>query len=60
MISKCESVCQRCDEYYPYPDIHHVDGNPKNNIDDNLMVCCPNCHRLLDYKLRYGHREIWV
>ena len=24
--------------------IHHKDGNPKNNVESNLMVICPNCH----------------
>ena len=24
--------------------IHHIDGNSKNNSPDNLQVICPNCH----------------
>ena len=24
--------------------IHHIDGNSKNNYPDNLQVICPNCH----------------
>jgi predicted nucleic acid-binding Zn ribbon protein len=24
--------------------IHHIDGNSKNNAIDNLQVICPNCH----------------
>lgn len=24
--------------------IHHRDGNPKNNIVSNLQLLCPNCH----------------
>jgi len=28
--------------------IHHVDGNWKNNHPDNLQVICPNCHSLTD------------
>lgn len=24
--------------------IHHKDGNPRNNIEENLIVLCPNCH----------------
>lgn len=27
LIAKEYSVCQRCINYYPYPEIHHVDGN---------------------------------
>ncbi len=24
--------------------IHHIDGNPKNNVFDNLAVICVHCH----------------
>ena len=27
-------------------DIHHLDGNHKNNNQENLMTICANCHRL--------------
>lgn len=27
-------------------DLHHIDGDPKNNELDNLQILCPNCHRL--------------
>lgn len=26
--------------------IHHIDGNWKNNIEENLELLCPNCHSL--------------
>ena len=26
-------------------EIHHIDGNRKNNNRDNLVALCPNCHR---------------
>lgn len=29
-------------------EIHHIDGNYKNNAEDNLKVLCPNCHSLTD------------
>lgn len=25
---------------------HHVDGDPLNNLEDNLKLLCPNCHSL--------------
>jgi hypothetical protein len=31
-------------------DIHHKDGNHKNNCVDNLQVLCANCHRLTNLK----------
>lgn len=35
-----------------YPlEIHHLDGDPKNNKEENLQVICPNCHSLTkDYR----------
>lgn len=27
-------------------DIHHIDGNRKNNKEENLILICPNCHSL--------------
>ena len=26
--------------------IHHIDGNYKNNSEENLELLCPNCHSL--------------
>lgn len=28
--------------------IHHLDGNHKNNSVDNLQLLCPNCHTQTD------------
>lgn len=27
-------------------EIHHLDGNPLNNVETNLQFLCPNCHSL--------------
>lgn len=27
-------------------EVHHIDGNPYNNKENNLQVLCPNCHSL--------------
>jgi len=29
-------------------EVHHIDGNWKNNLSDNLMLLCPNCHALTE------------
>jgi len=29
-------------------EIHHVDGNNKNNKHENLHIICPNCHSQTD------------
>ena len=31
---------------YSTCEIHHIDGNPKNNRLDNIQILCPNCHSL--------------
>lgn len=28
--------------------LHHIDGDPANNNEDNLQLLCPNCHALTD------------
>jgi 5-methylcytosine-specific restriction endonuclease McrA len=45
-----QKVCEVCgiiDEYNGKPltlEIHHIDGNKKNNVLENLQILCPNCH----------------
>ncbi len=35
-------------------DIHHIDGNKKNNANGNLIGLCPNHHRMINnYKYRH-------
>jgi heterodisulfide reductase subunit B len=29
-------------------EVHHLDGNNKNNKKENLQVLCPNCHAQTD------------
>ena len=42
-------------------EVDHIDGNYKNNKEDNLILLCPNCHSLTStYKganLNYGRKE---
>lgn len=39
----------------PIPlDIHHIDGNHKNNKLDNLQILCKNCHAQTD---TYGNKK---
>lgn len=42
---KCE--CCGLTEWQGKPlslEIHHIDGNHKNNVRENLQILCPNCH----------------
>ena len=29
----------------PYHEVHHIDEDPSNHDEDNLIVLCPNCHQ---------------
>lgn len=55
LLDKYNYKCQLCGwgEENPYThriplEIHHKDGNYKNNSESNLQVLCPNCHSLTD------------
>ena len=45
-----KEVCERCN-FVPEDkcqlDVHHEDGDKKNNEEDNLKTLCANCHRLV-------------
>lgn len=48
-----EKKCYSCDlaEWLGSPiplELHHIDGNPKNNNLINLTILCPNCHAQTD------------
>ena len=40
----CE-VCGYRHESAAFFDVHHIDGNHRNDANVNLIVVCPNCHR---------------
>jgi 5-methylcytosine-specific restriction endonuclease McrA len=45
--------CEKCKntEWFDVPiilEIHHIDGNKKNNVRENLQLLCPNCHSTTD------------
>lgn len=50
VLLRCEGKCEKCGEKLGdlVPDIHHIDGNPRNNDPTNLIVLCPNCHRKME------------
>mgnify|MGYP001187265809 CR=1 FL=1 len=46
---KCEKCCLTHWLNRPIPlEIHHKDGNRKNNLLDNIELLCPNCHAFTD------------
>jgi len=50
-VKNKNSRCYFCLKQFPLI-VHHIDKNNKNNIDNNLVVLCRNCHskihKLLD------------
>jgi 5-methylcytosine-specific restriction endonuclease McrA len=46
---KCESCSLDSWQDNPIPlEIHHMNGNAKDNQLNNLQLICPNCHALTD------------
>ena len=61
MFEKYNNSCQLCgwSSVNPYTgliplQIHHIDGNCKNNSEENLQLLCPNCHSLTE---NFGSRN---
>ncbi len=53
LFEKFKNKCAKCGwgEQNKYTsniplEIEHIDGNYKNNKEDNLILLCPNCHSL--------------
>ncbi len=68
LFKKYSNKCARCgwgkiNQYtVTIPlEIDHIDGNYKNNEEDNFILLCPNCHSLTEtYKstnLNYGRKS---
>lgn len=59
--------CELCDAINskPHPEtgsrvvltVHHLDFNPANNQEYNLMALCQRCHNRLDGKYRAKNRK---
>ena len=51
-----KTKCIRCgySEFMGALQIHHIDGNKKNNSIENQIVLCSNCH------LTYHQNRIWT
>jgi len=43
---KITEQCASCD-FTKIVQIHHLDGNTKNNDSDNIVGLCPNCHKIM-------------
>lgn len=61
---KYNNQCCKCgwNEINPYTgkiplEIHHKDGDYKNNSEDNLELLCPNCHSLTSTYKNAGNHD---
>lgn len=50
LASGQESVCKICGESGEKLDVHHVDGNRKNNQINNLIWLCKKCHNTIAHE----------
>lgn len=64
LLKKANYKCELCGwgQKNPYTnkytlEIHHIDGNYKNNTEDNLQVLCPNCHSMTPNYKNAGNHE---
>lgn len=68
LFKKYNNKCAKCGwgEINKYTnsiplEIEHIDGNYKNNLEENLILLCPNCHSLTStYKganINYGRKS---
>ena len=46
-VENREKVCEICGKREGRLDVHHKDGNWKNNSSENLMIVCRSCHQKL-------------
>ena len=67
LMDKYNNKCSKCGWGEKNPvsntvclDIHHIDGNAKNNVLLNVDILCPNCHSLTPtYKsVGSGNRKV--
>lgn len=53
------SKCNCGENKYYLLQIHHIDGNHNNNIEDNLEIVCANCHIKRHLKFDKDNRFIY-
>jgi hypothetical protein len=53
LFEKYDNQCAKCGwgEVNPHTgriplEVEHIDGNFRNNVEENLILLCPNCHSL--------------
>ena len=41
--------CQICSRILFKPEVHHIDGNKKNNVRENRIFLCIDCHTAIHH-----------
>lgn len=51
--------CAVCgfDKFIDILEVHHIDGDRSNSSLENLVILCPNCHKLVTLKLYQAYRN---
>lgn len=44
ILYKAAKTCCVCRNSQQPVEVHHIDKNPANNVEENLVVVCKNCH----------------
>ena len=54
------NLCELCGyDEFPICEVHHIDGDKKNNALENLIVLCPNHHTIITFNLgKLVNREL--
>ena len=47
LVTKRGGLCEDCREEL-FQQVHHIDGDPSNNDEDNLMLVCYDCHKEIE------------
>jgi HNH endonuclease len=45
ILARDNYLCQVCGQHRNHMSVHHIDENPENHDDNNLVTVCPTCHR---------------
>jgi 5-methylcytosine-specific restriction endonuclease McrA len=45
ILARDNYLCQVCGQRRNHMSVHHIDENPENHDENNLVTVCPTCHR---------------
>lgn len=49
------SPCYTCNRIFYSLNAHHIDGNVKNNTEENIVFVCSSCHALIHKSYRLSN-----